>query len=176
MTSIPLPGTDNQDGKMNQILKSNKQEKENSISRDRPTGSINNNSDITRKKINKSFSPSDNKIKQPRNFTKDRKLNLKDVKIKAPSKKEKSKPKKSLPSNKNDGNRSNILNKDIVKIKIQKPSKKMNINKETSVDRRGTGRGTGGATKIPSSHPSQSKQFQSTMDSFNKRVNKGKRK
>ena len=109
---------------MNPILNSNKHEKENSISRDRPTGSINNNSDITKKKINKSFSQSDNKIKQSRNFTKDRKLNLKDVKIKAPSKKEKSKPKKSLPSNKNDGNRSNILNKDIVKIKIQKPSKK----------------------------------------------------
>ena len=68
------------------------------------------------------------------------------------------------------------MKKDIIKIKIQKSPNKMNINKETSPDRTVSGRGTGDATKIPSSHPSKSKQFQSTMDSFNKRVNKGKRK
>ena len=60
------------------------------------------------------------------------------------------------------------------------------MNKETRGGSRVKGRGveevSGNATKkIASSHPSppphhQSKQIQSTIDSFSKRVNKGKRK
>ena len=161
-----LPPSDHQDEKKNLVLNSNKQRKENFISKTRSRG----NNNITKKKIKKSISQTDNKTKQTREFTKNLKLNLKDT-----EKKTVSKEKKISSSNKNK-NSSNILKKDIIKIKIQKSPNKMNINKETSPDRTGSGRGTGGATKIPSSHPSQSKQFQSTMDSFNKRVNKGKRK
>jgi len=167
MESRSLPPGDHQDEKKNRILKSNKQEKENSISKARPPGKNNN---ITKKKINKSFSRFDNKTKQSRESTKDLKLNVKN-----PEKKTVSNEKKTSSSNKIK-NRSNILKKDIIKIKIQKSPDKMNINKVTSANRIGSRRKTGGATKIPPSLPSQSKQFQSTMDSFNKRVNKSKRK
>jgi hypothetical protein len=64
------------------------------------------------------------------------------------------------------------LKKDINKIKVQKKSS----NKMSKKPRGGGKASTADATKIPSSHPSQTRQIQSTMDSFSKRVNKGKRK
>ncbi|HEX5905240.1 MAG TPA: DNA topoisomerase VI subunit B [Candidatus Nitrosocosmicus sp.] len=168
MESRSLPQIDHKDEKKNQILKSNKQEKENFISKARAPG---NDINVTKKKINKSFSQSYNKTKQSKEFTKDLKL-----KVKGTEKKTVSKERKPLSSNKIK-NKSNILKKDIIKIKIQKSPNKMNINKVPSAANRiGSGRGTRGVTNIPSSLPSQSKQFQSTMDTFNKRVNKGKRK
>ena len=87
----------------------------------------------------------------------------------------------------NKKNRSDVL-KEGVKIKVQNSSNKIDKSRgiRSEVKRRGQeggGRGTElrNVTKIPpppstSPHLPQSKQIQSTMDSFSKRVNKGKRK
>ncbi|VFJ13690.1 Type 2 DNA topoisomerase 6 subunit B [Candidatus Nitrosocosmicus franklandus] len=180
MKSLSLPEIDHKYGKKNQLLRSNKHKKENSISTIRQSGSINNNnnSNTTIKKISRSSDQFDNKTKQSRSIAENRKLNKKATKVETISKERKSKLKKSSTSNKNDENRTNnILKKDILRIKNKKPSRKMNINRGTFVAKNGSDSGPGNASKISSStYTSQSKQFQSTMDSFNKRVNKGKRK
>jgi DNA topoisomerase VI subunit B len=93
---------------------------------------------------------------------------------------------KTTTTNKKNG--SDVL-KGGVKIKVRDSSNKIDKRREirSEVKRRGEeggGRGTElrNVTKIPppssstSPHLPQSKQIQSTMDSFSKRVNKGKRK
>jgi len=88
----------------------------------------------------------------------------------------------------NKKNRSDAL-KEGVKIKVQDSSNKIDKKRgiRSEVKRRGGGDGTElrNVTKItpsssssssPPPHHPQSKQIQSTIDSFSKRVNKGKRK
>ena len=160
LQSRTLPTIDHRDEKMNPIQKSKKQEKEDS-------GPGKNNK-----------SPSQSNKSKP--STKGRKLNIKDVKKKKKSAIKEKKSKMLLPitANKKNNRSNNLKKKDIGKIKKKSSIK---TNEETGGRRKGKGvEGGGGvsgnATEIPSSHPSQSKQIQSTIDSFSKRVNKGKRK
>lgn len=171
---------DHRNRKMNQVQRSKKQDKEkkNSVSNFEPGD-----------KNTKSSGLSD----KSKPSTKDRKLNLKDIGNKKKEKEKKnatinekrSKMPVPVTMNKKNNRSNNILKKDIGKIetKINKKKSSSKMDKETGGRRKESKRGVevglrvrGNATKIPSSHLSQTKQIQSTIDSFSKRVNKGKRK
>lgn len=179
--------------KMNKLQKPKKQEKENSIPKSRPGKSNSNNNNQTKKSTSKSISQSDKSKPSNNNFAKNRKQDIKETKK---SKKKKTttttiiEKKSKMPTTtiitknkRNNSSRSDILKKDLNKIKIQKKSSSSSNKMSKKSGGGGGGRGgsatataTADATKIPSSHPSQTRQIQSTMDSFSKRVNKGKRK
>ncbi|WP_148685626.1 DNA topoisomerase VI subunit B [Candidatus Nitrosocosmicus hydrocola] len=182
LQSRSLPRIDNQQSdKINEKQKPKKQEIESSISKSGPDKNNNNNNNQVKKKTNKSISKSakSKTSNNNNNFTRNRKLDIKEAKkSKKTIMEKKSKiptprttPTTTISKNKK-YNRSDILKKDINKIKVQKKSS----NKMSKKPRGGGKASTVDATKIPSSHPSQTRQIQSTMDSFSKRVNKGKRK
>ncbi len=180
LPSQALYKIDHRNQKMNQVQRSKKQDKQkkNSVSDFGPGG----------KNTKSSGLPDKSKPS-----TKNRKLNLKVVNNKKKEKEKKNatinEKKSKMPApvtiNKKNNRSDNILKKDIGKIetKINKKKSSSKMDKETGGRRRESKRGVevglrvkGNATKIPSSHPSQTKQIQSTIDSFSKRVNKGKRK
>lgn len=179
LQSRSLPRIDNQQSdKMNEKQKPKKQEIESSISKSGPDNNNNNNNNQVKKKTNKSISKSAKSKPSHNNFTRNRKLDIKEAKKRKKTimeKKSKIPTPRTTPttiSKNKKYNRSDILKKDINKIKVQKKSS----NKMSKKPRGGGKASTADATKIPSSHPSQTRQIQSTMDSFSKRVNKGKRK
>jgi len=187
--------------KKNPILKVKEQqrERENSISKYR----FGNNNNIEKKKIIPQSSRQSDKKNHLDVIIKSHKQNVKTNQQTQEKRKQQQKPqhkknkiileKKSMTptttttiTTTNKKNGSDVLKGD-VKIKVQDSSNKIDKRRgiRSEVKRRGEGGGRGtelrNITKIPpppstSPHLPQSKQIQSTMDSFSKRVNKGKRK